>query len=202
MKILVVKIGAIGDVLRTTSLLPGLAEKYRPAEIDWLTSEASRELLEWNSYLRRVFTWEERDSAEAYDLVIGLEDDKDVCRFIRTLNTEKVVGAYLEKGKVVYTPSAWFDMSMISKFGLAQANVLKKKNQKSYQQHMADLLGIKVSPYVLQQLRRGRTFPERPESGPQDDGEKRAPGMEGEIRAGHAAGARLQRRQRNRHRPG
>ena len=41
-KVLIVKIGAIGDVLRTTSLLPGLNEKYEPAVIDWLTSERPR----------------------------------------------------------------------------------------------------------------------------------------------------------------
>lgn len=152
MRILIVKIGAIGDVLRTTSLLPGLSEKYRPAEIDWITSDVSRELLDWNPYLHRAFAWEERDSVNDYDLVIGLEDEKDVCRFVSTLNTKKIVGAYLEKGKIVYTPSAWFDMSMISKFGLERANELKKKNQKSYQQHMADLLGIKVSPYVFKLL--------------------------------------------------
>jgi heptosyltransferase II len=151
-RILIVKIGAIGDVLRTTSLLPGLTEKYQSAEIDWLTSEVSRELLDWNSYLRRVLAWEERDSAEAYDLVVGLEDEKDVCRFVGTLAVDKVIGAYLEKGKIVYTPSAWFDMSVISRFGLERANQLKKKNQKSYQQHMADLLGIKVSPYVFKLL--------------------------------------------------
>jgi ADP-heptose:LPS heptosyltransferase len=149
MKILIVKIGAIGDVLRTTSLLPGLAEKYRPVEIDWLTSETSRELLEGNPYLRRVLAWDERDSAGSYDLAIGLEDEKDVCRFVGALSADQIVGAYLTKGKIVYTPSAWFDMSMISRFGLAQANVLKQKNQKTYQQHMADLLGIKVSPYVF-----------------------------------------------------
>lgn len=148
-RILIVKIGAIGDVLRTTSLLPGLAEKYGQAEIDWVTSDAARELLDWNRYLRRVFTWDERDGADGYDLVVGLEDEKDVCRFVGSLDAKQTVGAYLDKGKIVYTPSAWFDMSMISRFGLAQANVLKQKNQKTYQQHMADLLGIKVFPYVF-----------------------------------------------------
>lgn len=39
MKILIVKIGAIGDVLRTTSILKGLKGKYKGAEIDWLTSK-------------------------------------------------------------------------------------------------------------------------------------------------------------------
>jgi heptosyltransferase-2 len=148
-KILIVKIGAIGDVLRTTSLLPGLAEKYEPAAIDWLTSATAKELLEWNKYLRRTLTWEERDQADSYDLVIGLEDEKDVCRLVAGVKTDKVLGAYLDHGKVTYTPSAWFDMALISRFGLDKANALKKSNQKTYQQHMADLLGIKTAPYVF-----------------------------------------------------
>lgn len=148
-KILIVKIGAIGDVLRTTSLLPGLAEKYEPAAIDWLTSAASRELLDWNRFLNRVLTWEERDQGADYDLVICLEDEKDVCRFATGVKSDRLVGAYLDHGKVTYTPSAWFDMALISQFGLERANALKKTNKKTYQQHMADLLGIKVSPYVF-----------------------------------------------------
>jgi len=148
-RLLIVKLGAIGDVLRTTSLLPGLAEKYPGAEIDWVTSEVARELLDWNAYLRRVYAWNDCDGVDGYDLAIGLEDEKDVCRFVGALDAKEVAGAYLDKGKIVYTPSAWFDMSMISRFGLEQANVLKQKNQKTYQQHMADLLGIKVSPYVF-----------------------------------------------------
>ena len=135
--------------MRTTSLLPGLAEKYEPAAIDWLTSATSRELLDWNKYLRRILTWEERDQVECYDLVIGLEDEKDVCRLVSNVKAEKIIGAYLDNGKIVYTPSAWFDMSIISRYGLERANPLKKTNQKTYQQHMADLLGIKVSPYVF-----------------------------------------------------
>lgn len=148
-KLLVVKLGAIGDVLRTTSLLPGLKEKYGPSRIEWLTAEVSRELLDGNPFINKVFSWEERDQAEEYDLVIGLEDEKDVCRFIAGVKSEKVIGAYLDHGKVVYTPSAWFDMSIISKYGIEQANALKRTNRKTYQQHMADLLEIKVSPYVF-----------------------------------------------------
>ena len=49
---------------------------------------------------------------------------------------------------------------------------------------------------VLQQLRRGRTLPQRPEPRPKDHGEKRAPRMEGQIRARHLARPRLQGRAR------
>ncbi len=147
MRILIVKLGAIGDVLRTTSLLPGLKEKYEPAEIDWVTSEISAELLYKNPYLGKIFVWGE--PVGEYDLVIGLEDDREVCEFVSSAKTEKIVGAYSEKGKTTYTPSAWFDMSVISKYGIEKANELKKTNRKTFQRHMAELLGIKISPYVF-----------------------------------------------------
>jgi heptosyltransferase-2 len=149
MKILIVKIGAIGDVLRTTSLLPGLAEKYNPAETDWITSPISRELLTNNIYINRLFNWEEKEELGAYDLVIGLEDDREACELVSSIKSEKIIGAYLKGDKQVYTPSAWFDMSMISKYGIEWANELKKRNRKTYQQHMAQLLGIKISPYIF-----------------------------------------------------
>lgn len=146
-RILIVKLGAIGDVLRTTSLLPGLKEKFEPSEIDWVTYENSEELLYKNPHLRKIFVWGE--PVGEYDLAIGLEDDKEACEFVSSVKAGKMIGAYSEKGKITYTPSAWFDMSMISKYGIEKANELKKLNRKTYQQHMADLLGIKVSPYVF-----------------------------------------------------
>jgi len=126
-------------------------EKYGLAGIDWLTAAVSQELLAGNQYINRIFVWEEKDKGKfgRYDLVIGLEDDKDVCRFTAALDAAGTVGAYLNKGRIVYTPSAWFDMSIISRYGLERANELKKANRKTYQQHMADLLGINVSPYVF-----------------------------------------------------
>ncbi|MFH1386315.1 MAG: glycosyltransferase family 9 protein [bacterium] len=149
MKILIVKLGAIGDVLRTTSLLSGLKEKYPEAQIDWLTSTISTELLSGNSHLNNACAWEDRSKLGDYDLIIGLEDGQEVCQFVSSLKAKKIIGAYYDDGKVTYTPSGWFDMSIISQYGLEKANKLKRINQKTYQQHMADLLGIKVSPYVF-----------------------------------------------------
>lgn len=148
-KILIVKLGAIGDVLRTTSLLPGLKEKYLGAKIDWLTAKMSRDILLNNPLIDRLTVWEEREEAGEYDLVIGLEDEKSVCEFVSNVKAKQVVGAYLKDGRQTYTPSAWFDMSIISQYGIDKANELKKQNRKTYQQHLADLLGIKVSPYVF-----------------------------------------------------
>lgn len=149
MTILIVKLGAIGDVLRTTSILPGLKEKYFPVEIDWLTSKPGKEVLLNNDLIDRIFIPEVGQEFGDYDLIIGLEDDYEACRLVSEIRALNKIGAYLENGKITYTPSAWFDMSVISKYGIERANQLKKANRKTYQQHMAELLGIKISPYVF-----------------------------------------------------
>jgi len=150
MKILIVKLGAVGDVLRTTSILKGLKEKHKDAAIDWITSKSGKEILSNNPYIDCIYTWEEKDQLGQYDLVIGLEDDLEACQLVSSLKPKKILGAYVENGKITYTPSAWFDMSAISKFGLEKANKLKAENKKTFQQHMGDLLGVRVGEYVFE----------------------------------------------------
>jgi heptosyltransferase-2 len=162
MRILIVKLGAIGDVIRTTSLLAGLKEKFLPEGIDWLTLRAARDVLLYNPFINRIITWEEREELKAYDLVIALEDDYEVCDFAAQIKAKKQIGCFVKGAKIAYTPSAWFDMSAISKFGLEAANRLKQKNRRTFQQHMAQLLGVKFGPYVfnltLDEIEYGRQF--------------------------------------------
>ena len=148
-KVLIVKLGAIGDVLRTTATLPGLKDKYQSEFIDWITHPSAKEVLLNNSFINQIFTWEERNELGAYDLVIGLEDGFEACELASRVNSKKLIGAFVKDGKITYTPSAWFDMSAISKYGLKKANELKKRNKKNFQQHMAELLDIKIGPYIF-----------------------------------------------------
>jgi heptosyltransferase-2 len=60
MKILIIKLGAVGDVVRTTSILAGLKARFYPEAIDWLTSRVARDVLRYNPFINQVFTWEER----------------------------------------------------------------------------------------------------------------------------------------------
>ncbi len=162
MRILIIKLGAIGDVLRTTSILAGLREKYNPNAIDWLTAQSARDVLLHNPFIGRVFTWQERRKLNHYDLVIALEDDYEACEFASQVNFKKLIGAYVKEGKIVYTPSAWLDISAISRFGIETANVLKRKNRKTFQRHMAELLGVRFGTYVFNltrdEIEYGRKF--------------------------------------------
>ncbi len=78
-KILVIKGRAMGDVLRTTALLPGLKRKYPQSHITWLVDEESTDLLLNNPFIDRIvpFRWQEilRFLEEEYDILISLDKE-------------------------------------------------------------------------------------------------------------------------------
>ena len=81
--ILIIKLGALGDVLRTTCILPGLHHKYPDAKISWLTADNAVCLLEDNPLIDTVIPMEDLALAtlkkNTYNLVISLDDEKAAC---------------------------------------------------------------------------------------------------------------------------
>jgi heptosyltransferase-2 len=85
---------------------------------------------------------------EAYDLVINLEDSIDVAKLLRLIRYKELFGAYLDdKDKLKYTESSkdWFDLSLISRFGLKKADELKLRNRRTYQEMIFNGLGYKFN---------------------------------------------------------
>ena len=71
MNVLIIKLGAAGDVVRTTTLLRRLT-----GQITWLTEAKNTVLLEGVKEGLKCVCWEQRDQTKdtLYDLVINLED--------------------------------------------------------------------------------------------------------------------------------
>jgi heptosyltransferase-2 len=70
-------------------------------------------------------------------LVINLEDSIEVTQLLNEFKFTELFGAYLNSyGKLTYTghSSEWFDISMISNFGIDKADELKLRNRKTYQE--------------------------------------------------------------------
>lgn len=148
MDILIIKLGAIGDVIRTTSILPGLREKYPNSRISWLTKKESFDILKNNSLIEVIFLIEDQNDGlkkREFDIVISLDDDDSACRIASGLKAKKLVGAFMDDGKKSYTEdsSAWFDMGLISRYGKEKADILKAKNKKTYQEIIYSILGLK-----------------------------------------------------------
>jgi heptosyltransferase-2 len=145
MKLLFVKLGATGDVVRTTPLL-----RVFDGQVTWLTSSKNKTLLEGLPELPvdlRPIAWNDRSllSAESFDLVINLEDDVETAGVLRSLRTGRIFGAYAdEQNRMRYTEDAskWFDLSLISTHGRQKADELKLDNRRSYQELIFDGLGL------------------------------------------------------------
>lgn len=150
MNTLIIKLGAAGDVVRTTTLLSIL-----DGNIDWLADDTNAILLKGIAKINRIIKWSDRTSlAKRYDLIINLEDSIDVAKILSEVEHKDLYGSYIDsKGKLTYSENsrAWFDISLISRFGLEKANKLKLNNRKSFQELIFTGLErrFKGEPYFL-----------------------------------------------------
>jgi heptosyltransferase II len=140
-RILIIKLGALGDVIRTTPLLRALE-----GEVTWVTSAAAQPLLNNNSIITKLLTIDQPGFRldGGYDLVINLEDDVQSATLASSVAAGTIVGPYLHQGSVTYNSSRaeWFDMSLVSRYGRATADQLKLRNNKTYQELIFDAAGL------------------------------------------------------------
>jgi heptosyltransferase-2 len=151
MNILIIKLGATGDVVRTTPLLRRLN-----GSVTWITSAKNSVLLEGLADNLRHFSWETRARALdiPYDLAINLEDTLEAALFLKSVEPTDIFGAYAESsGRLCYTDNSkgWFDLSLISSYGRPEADRLKLLNRRTYQELIFAGLGLRFDgdPYLL-----------------------------------------------------
>jgi ADP-heptose:LPS heptosyltransferase len=151
MNVLIVKLGATGDVVRTTPLLRRLS-----GSITWITAAKNCVLLDGLADNLRHFSWEARARALdiPYDLAINLEDSLDVALFLKSVRPAEIFGAYADSSRCLrYTDNSkcWFDLSLISSCGRQEADGLKLLNRQTYQELIFMGLGLRFAgdPYLL-----------------------------------------------------
>ena len=96
MNVLIIKLGATGDVVRTTPLLRRLS-----GSVTWITAAKNGVLLDGLSDNLRHFSWEERARALdiPYDLAINLEDTLEVAMFLKSVRPAEIFGAYVDSSQ-------------------------------------------------------------------------------------------------------
>ena len=145
MNILIVKLGATGDVVRTTPLLRRLS-----GSVTWITAAKNGVFLSGLADNLRHFSWEARARALdiPYDLAINLEDTPEVALFLKTVRPAEIFGAYADSSKRLrYTDNSkcWFDLSLISAYGKLRADKLKSQNRQTYQELVFEGLGFRFA---------------------------------------------------------
>ncbi len=115
-KILIIKLDAIGDVLRTTSILPPLRKKYPDAFITWCTKSNATQLFSNNDFVDEIITTEEelegfqiiraivcqkiapnrvvhRDTKSYFGILLDDNNRKPICR-LHFNSSQKYIGLF------------------------------------------------------------------------------------------------------------
>ena len=90
MQVLIIKTGALGDVLRTTAILPGLAQRYGDPRVTWLTADGAVDLVRLHPQVAEVVACDPRDKdsvrtacdgvvGQSWGRVISLDDEQPLC---------------------------------------------------------------------------------------------------------------------------
>ncbi len=182
--ILILKTGALGDVLRTTSILPGLRKCFPAARIEWVTAPAARDLVAAHPELAAVHLVSPKDEASVAELghelaqrawghVISLDDEEPLCRLASSLKATRLSGAYLDgDGQRVYSVDVapWFDMGLLSVHGKQVADRMKVENTRSHAEIYAEMLDVPMGrpalPLSTASVEHAKSFYKRVQAAP------------------------------------
>lgn len=142
-RVLLIKLGALGDVVRTGCLLPGLAKLDEPPFVTWLTAPEARPLVERMPGVHRVLTFGPETvtqlEAEHFDTVICLDKEPAPCALATRVQAEKRLGVGLSRYGTVYPMNEHCN----DYFRLGLDNEEKfHRNQKTYPQLIYEALDL------------------------------------------------------------
>lgn len=141
-RILIIKLDAMGDVLRSTALLPPLAEAHPHAAFTWITRAESVPLLDRNPYLAEVLELGPEAlmhlQTRVFDRVINLDASKTSAALASWARSPRKDGFVLdERGLVQPTNDAaraWLEAGVFDD--------IKRQGTTTYQDRMAAILGL------------------------------------------------------------
>jgi ADP-heptose:LPS heptosyltransferase len=142
-RVLIIKLDAMGDVLRTTSLLPPLSEVHPGAAITWITRKESVALLEHNPFIAEVLELGPEAlvhlQTRTFDRVINLDASKTSAALASAARSTRKDGFLLdEQGIVRATNDAaqrWLEAGIFDE--------IKRQGAETYQDRMAAILDLK-----------------------------------------------------------
>ena len=147
-RILLIKLGAAGDVIRTTPLLQRFRQEYPGAHVTWLT--LTPEVLP-ATRIDKIYKF---DFASVYalrqlpfDLVVNLDKDLEACALLEEISAPMKLGFGLKDGRI-----RGLNEPAEHKLLTGVFDQLSKQNQKSYLEEIFNICGFdfRGEPYVLE----------------------------------------------------
>ncbi len=144
MKILIIKLGALGDVLRTTPLLTALKKKYPASEITWIVDTPHRDVLQGNPFIQRLLDSSEKTKqwlkSAVFDLAVNLDKEPEATALMVAAGAKKKMGFISDANGRLAPADSLSDYA----WRLGIDDDLKfKRNKKTYQEISFEQLGLR-----------------------------------------------------------
>jgi ADP-heptose:LPS heptosyltransferase len=148
-KILIIKLGAMGDILRTTPILTGLKEKYPDARITWITGRGLSQLLSNIDILDLVLEVSTESSAYIsaveFDIVLSLDPSIEGGALAENTKSKIKKGFGVDSSGKLYP----FDKDSKEWYLTGIFDGLKKKNTRTYQSFASQIAQIPSENYEI-----------------------------------------------------
>jgi heptosyltransferase-2 len=147
-RILLIKLGAAGDVIRTTPLLQRFRQEYPGAHITWLT--LTPEVLP-ASRIDRIYKFDFKSVYALrqlpFEVVVNLDKDLEACALLEEISAPQKFGFGLKDGRLraVNEPAE-------HKLLTGAFDNFSKQNHKSYLEEIFEICGFdfRREPYILE----------------------------------------------------
>lgn len=163
-RILVIKLGALGDVIRTTALLPGLKDAWPQSHITWVTRPNGARMLANHPLIDRLLPLDAESLVhlehERFDLCLSLDKEPGPTALAMRVDAREKRGIGLSAYGTVYPLNA----ECVPYFQLGLDDDLKfQRNRKSYPQLLYEAMGLEYrgQPYRLYPSRAQQARAER-----------------------------------------
>lgn len=137
-RILIIKLGALGDVIRTTPILKALEDKYGTCKFTWLTNfpdiiknTRAQKILQLNAINFSILLNSE------FDIVINLDKEQEACLLSSKIKAVNKFGFYLNDNKI-----DGFNEAAQIKIVTGINDDISKLNTKSYLQEIFDICDL------------------------------------------------------------
>jgi ADP-heptose:LPS heptosyltransferase len=145
--ILIIKLGAIGDVIRSTPLLVRLKREFPSSHITWITH--TPEILP-NGHINEVYDFEfsciYKVSNTEYDIAINLDKDREACMLLKNVKAKRKFGFIWENSHVAPVTARAEHKIMTGVF-----DNISKANTKHYLEEIFEIcdMTFQGEPYLL-----------------------------------------------------
>lgn len=141
-RILIIKLGSAGDVLRTTSILKAIKERYASGHVTWIVKAECMNVLKNNPYIDEIIPYGTQGlsfvQVARFDLAMNLDVTAESSALLALSRCPLKKGFSLDNKGSVYPVNVealpWYDMSL--------SDVTKKKNTDTYHDIIHDIVSL------------------------------------------------------------